>query len=65
MFQLKNYTFLGDYSILNYKESKSIHLFIKKGGLLPKFLIGKKGVVLVRNEELFSSIRNMSYSNQD
>lgn len=56
MFQLKNYTFLGDYSILSYKDSKSIHLFIKKGGLLPKFLIGKKGVVLVKNEARYNKI---------
>jgi len=56
MFQLKNYTFLGDYSILNYKDSKSIHLFIKKGGLIPKFLFGKKGVVLVKNEARYNKI---------
>lgn len=56
MFQLKNYTFLEDYSILNYKNSKSIHLFIKKGGLFPKFFIGKKGVVLLKNEARYNKI---------
>lgn len=56
MFQLKNYTFLGDYSILNYKDSKAIHFFIKKGGVIPKLFFGKKGIALVKNEAKYDRI---------
>lgn len=56
MFELKNYTFLGDFSILNYKDLSSFHFFIKKGGLIPKVYIGKKGVVITKNEANYTKI---------
>lgn len=56
MFELKNYTFVDDYSMIRYHDISSTHIFLVTGKFLPRFLLGKKGVVLLKNDTNFKKI---------
>jgi len=62
MFELKNYTFVNDYSTLVYRDVSSLHIFFVTGKLIPRLFIGKKGVVFLKNDIEFHQIIGFKFS---
>lgn len=62
MYELKNYTFVDDYSMLIYHDVSSLHLFIVTGKLFPRVLIGKKGIAFLKNDVRFNKIIGYKFS---
>lgn len=62
MFELKNYTFIDDFSMLICRDVSSRHIFFITGKFFPRVLICKKGIAYLKNDKKYIKIIGFKFS---